>query len=368
MKRNVIISALIVLGASIWLGYGILSGKSTPATHETLETLNERSAQLNADSPPVSVRVRASSALEQQRVVTLRGRTQNKRTVVVRAEVTGKVQSAPFERGNLVEEGQPLCILEKQEYEAREREATDRLKEAELIYQGRMRLESMNLNSESEIASAKAAVTSAERQVAETQANLERTTIRAPFNGYVEVIHAFEGDLLAPNSACVTLLDLDPMLVVAQVQEDVIHDLKVGQVAQATLPSGETIEGEISFLGRDAEMATRTFTLEVQVPNPTYEIRSGLTAKLDVPVRAFYAHKINSSLFSLDDLGQFGVRIVDPTNKVRFYPVTIVKEDEDGVWVAGLPNEITLITVGHRFVTDGQPVEIIYDSEATGSI
>lgn len=368
MKRNVIIAAIIVLLATIWLGYGILSGNSAPATHETLETIKERSSQLSDDSPPVTVRVRASSAQEQQRIVTLRGRTQNKRTVVVRAEVTGKVERTEIERGDLVEQGQPLCILERREYEAREREAIDRLEEATLIYEGRLRLESKNFNSESEIASAKAVVTGAERQVTESHANLERTVIRAPFDGYVEVLHAFEGDLLAPNSPCVTLLDLDPMMVVAQVQEDVIHDLKLGQLAHASLPSGEEIEGEITFLGRDAEMSTRTFTLEVSVPNPSYEIRSGLTAKLDVPVRAFRAHKINASLFSLDDLGQFGVRIVDPANKVRFYPVSIVREDEDGVWVAGLPSEITLITVGHRFVTDGQTVEVIYESEATGSI
>jgi len=363
MKRNVIISFVFVLIAGIWLGYGILAGNSTPSQHETLDVKREQAAQLRADSERTAVRVRSSSAMDQIQTVTLRGRTQNKRTVVIRAQVGGKVESAPFERGDLVTEGQALCVLEKREHEARIKESQDRLREAVLIYDGRKRLDSLNLNSDLDIASAKAQVTAAERQAVDAQLRLERSVIRAPFNGYVEVAHAFEGDLLSANSPCVTLLDLDPMKILAQVQEDIIHQLKLGSSARAELPSGEELEGVITFLGRGAEMATRTFTLEVTVPNPDYTIRSGLTAKLDIPLGSFRAHKVNASQFVLDDQGQIGIHILENTDTVRFYPVTIVREDSDGVWVAGLPDEIVLITVGQRYVTDSELVEATFESE-----
>ena len=367
MKRNVIISIVIVLAAAIWLGYGILAGNSSPQTHQTLQEIKSQAVNLAADSEPQTVRVIASSSKEQNQMVTLRGRTQNKRTVVVRAQVGGKVESAPFERGDLVEEGQPLCVLEKTEYEAELKEALDRLLEAELVYEGRKKLESQNFNSEAEIAAAKAVVTSARRHVIDSQLQLQRSVISAPFDGYVEVTSAFEGDLLSRGEPCVTLLDLDPMKILAQVQEDTIHQLNLGQPAVAELPSGEEITGEISFLGRDAEMSTRTFTLEITVPNPDYTIRSGLTANIKVPVRSMRAHKINASQFGLDDFGQLGIHVVDQQSTVRFYPVTIVREEADGVWVAGLPDEITLITVGHRFVSHGEPVKVVYESEIAGA-
>ena len=363
MKRNVVIAVLIVLAASIWLGYGVLAGNSKPQTHQTLEAIKEQSDKVIADAPPVPVRVRRSIGSEQPRIVLLRGKTENKRTVIVRAELQGKVNSILFERGDQVEAGQVLCELDREEHIARVREATDRVNEAKFIYQGRLRLEQRNLNSEADIAAAQASVAAAQRYLTETEKDLERSTIRAPFDGYVEVVHAYEGDLLGVSSPCATILDLDPMIIKAQVPETVIHNLLPGMEASATLPSGRAVMGKVTFLGRDADEDTRTFTLELTVPNPDYSIRSGLTAEIFVATDRMVAHKVNSSLFSLDDEGRVGVRIVDRQNTVQFYPVEIVYEEDDGVWVTGLPETITLITVGQRFVSDGQKVTPVYESD-----
>jgi multidrug efflux system membrane fusion protein len=51
-----------------------------------------------------------------------------------------------------------------------------------------------------------------------------------------------------------------------------------------------------------------------------------------------------------------GVRIVDKDRRVRFVPVKIVADGTDGVWVSGLPHEVTIITVGQEYVTEGQEV------------
>ena len=364
MKRNVIIAVLIVLAASIWLGYGVLAGNNQPQTHQTLEVIKEQADKVMADAPPVPVRVRQSFGSERSRIVQLRGKTQNKRTVVVRAEVEGKVNNILFERGDQVVKGQALCELDKDEHSARLRESTDRVNEAKLIYEGRVRLEQRDLNSDVDIAAAQASVTAAQRYLTESQKDLERSTIRAPFDGYIEEVHAYEGDLLGVSSPCATILDLDPMIIKAQVPEMVIHNLRTGMTASATLPSGRAVSGSVSFLGRDADENTRTFTLELTVSNPDYSIRSGLTAEMFVETESLIAHKVNSSLFSLDDQGRVGVRIVDSQEKVQFYPVEIVNEEDDGVWITGLPKTITLITVGQQFVSDGQNVTPVYESDA----
>ena len=364
MKRNVLVAAVIVLAASLWLAYGVLAGNSKPQSHDTLEALKQQSDKIMADAPPTSVRVRTSIGEEQPKSVTLRGRTQNKRTVKVRAEVAGKVKNLLVERGDRVSEGQALCELESEEHLARLQEAKDRLREVKLLYDGRRRLEQRNLSNEADIAAAQASVASAQRYLTETEMDLARSTIRAPFDGYIELTNAHRGDLLSVNSPCATVLDLDPMIIAAQVPENVIHQLAVGMPATAKLPSGQTIEGDVTFLGRDAESNTRTFSLELTVPNPDYSVRSGLTADIFVFTASLKAHKVNSSLFSLDDSGRFGIRVVDSTNTVRFYSVEIVREEEDGVWVTGLPDSVTLITVGQRFVSDGEIVTVVYETDA----
>jgi multidrug efflux system membrane fusion protein len=53
-----------------------------------------------------------------------------------------------------------------------------------------------------------------------------------------------------------------------------------------------------------------------------------------------------------------GLKIVSKSSRAVFKPVEIVDESPEGVWVAGLPQSATVITVGHEDVSDGQAVEV----------
>ena len=57
----------------------------------------------------------------------------------------------------------------------------------------------------------------------------------------------------------------------------------------------------------------------------------------------------------LDDSGEVGVRIV-VKGIVHFMPVQIISDNPSGMWVTGLPNKVTVITVGQEFVKDGERV------------
>jgi len=58
------------------------------------------------------------------------------------------------------------------------------------------------------------------------------------------------------------------------------------------------------------------------------------------------------------------VRIIEQGNRVRFMPVTIVSDSADGMWVTGLPQTVTIITVGQEYVTNGQIVNPVPDDKA----
>ena len=75
-----------------------------------------------------------------------------------------------------------------------------------------------------------------------------------------------------------------------------------------------------------------------------------------------FAHQISPALLTLDDRGEIGVRVVDEEAIVRFYNVSIVAEDRDGVWVSGMPYKTDIITVGQEIVVAGERVTASYSS------
>lgn len=58
----------------------------------------------------------------------------------------------------------------------------------------------------------------------------------------------------------------------------------------------------------------------------------------------------------MDDSGNIGVKILTSENIVRFIPIFIVEDLEDGLWISGIPETVDLIVSGHGFVEDGQKI------------
>jgi len=116
------------------------------------------------------------------------------------------------------------------------------------------------------------------------------------------------------------------------------------------------MEGAIRYLAPVADRNTRTFRVELAVPNP-YNVRAGLTAELQLSGPTLSAHDLSPALLTLADDGVVGVKTVNSNNRVEFYPVEIVGSSANGVLVTGLPDLVTVITVGQGFVNVGQQVE-----------
>jgi multidrug efflux system membrane fusion protein len=103
-------------------------------------------------------------------------------------------------------------------------------------------------------------------------------------------------------------------------------------------------------------MATRTFRVEIELPNPDAKLRDGVTADIHIPVRQIKAMRISPAILILDDQGKVGVRaVVD--GRVKFFPVQIQTDNPDGMWVTGLPDRVNVITVGQEFVNNGEHVD-----------
>ena len=364
--RATYITALIIAVAIVgWLFSGQL-GDSGPVRHATLAEQNLLNEAQQQDATPTRGRARVINATPQIQHVVLRGKTENKRTVSVKAETAGRIIERPVERGSAVVEGDLLCRISMEDRYASLTESREGLNQARIEYKGSLSLEERGFQSTTAIAQSKARLAAAEAKLKRAELEIQRTYVRAPFAGVVEEVHSEIGDYVVPGNECVTVVDLNPMLLVGRVAEKDVHLVKLDQEVTGLMSDGTEIKGPISFIGAQSDPATRTYAVEIRVPNDDYQLRSGLTTEIRIPVSEVMAQKISPALFALDDLGKIGVRIVNDQGIVEFHHVRIVRDEPDGVWVSGLPDVATLITVGQELVVSGETVEI--DFEASGEM
>ncbi len=304
--------------------------------------------------------------------IVLRGRTAASRSVEVRAETNGTVTSQPLQRGSMISAGQTLCEIDPgtrvarlNEAEARVAEANARLSEAEVNFTTTTRLSEGGFSAQNRVATAEAAlqaarsgVEAAQAGVEAAQAELARLTIAAPFNGLLEVNTAETGSLLSAGSLCATVIQLDPMLVVGFAAETQVDRLSLGAMAGARLSNSNEVIGQVTFIARASDAATRTFRVEITVPNADLAIRDGMSADMLIAASATRGHLVPGSALTIGDDGVLGLRLVDDTNHTFFAPVTVLRDAPQGFWVAGLPEQADVVVVGQEYVTDGIEVRV----------
>ena len=290
--------------------------------------------------------------------IALRGRTQAARTVIVRSETAGVVAQTPILQGTAVKSGTVLCRLAVDARQAALDEASANLRAKQLQMQAATNLVGKGYMSQSQMLSDKANLDSASATVRQAEVALNQVNIRAPFTGVFDHRDAEVGAYLAPGQPCGTMIELDPLLIVGDIPETETGKVKVGALATARLVSGQTIQGRVRFVARDADPTTRTYRVEITAANVGYKIGSGLSADIQIGGDVGPAHLVPVSALVLDAAGRQGVRYVMADDRVAFSPVTILEQAPQGVWVAGLNGPTRLITVGQSYVSEGQRVRV----------
>jgi len=357
IDRSIVIAAVVAALLAAWQLSGFLP-RNSDAEGKAPDPARGAGAEDH-----VSVRVRSVLARPRQADLTIRGRTEAIRKVSVRAEVEGVVTALPVEKGGVVKAQDVLCELSIDSRQARLEEARAVLEQRKLEYSGNKKLAQKGFRSETQIAAARAAYDAARAQYKAIEIEIGDTKIRAPYDGVLDERAVEIGDFMRKGDVCGVVVDQDPFLVVGQVAEKEVGLIRTGDEGWARLVTGQSVAGKVRFIAKQADPATRTFRVELEVPNKKRVLRDGVTAEIHIPVREVAAHLLPSAILSLDDKGVVGVRIVDSNNRVRFSSVTIVAETNDGVWVTGLPDKVTVITVGQEFVTEGQTVDPVPEED-----
>ncbi|VUD52642.1 Toluene efflux pump periplasmic linker protein TtgA [Thalassocella blandensis] len=349
-NANMRLAVALALAMLLWVVSGVFSQKKEEKQNE-----KDKSQSL------FTVQVQDVSASSYAKPIFVRARTEANRTVMVAAEIDGKVVATPAKEGAFVSKGTPLCELDEEDRPLQLEQAKANLRKAELDYQGALKLKDGGYQSEAQIAAAGSQLATAKSQVKSGQLAIERLIVRAPFDGVVEKRMVDAGTFVQRGSACAQMLELTPLVVSGQVSEQEMLAITVGRNAEVTLADGRKETGTVRYISHAADLNTRTFKVEVEIANKNALWAEGMSAQVVVFTEPQQAHLISPSLLALKDDGKLGVKVVETQqqlNTVKFIGVGLLGDDPDGVWVVGLPEKVTLITVGQEYVADGQEVKV----------
>ena len=353
------ISAGIAIAVTLWL----LSGQfgSDAAENEEVD------APVAATSKN-AVRVRTQSAEEVMRTIVVNGKTAPARIVNLAAETDGRIEYIGAERGASLRRGELIVRLDERDRAARLAQAQATVKQREVEFEARDRLKTESYVSEAQLQEAVALLETARAELKRAELDLVYMEVRAPFAGALQSRMVEVGDFVSRGDPIATYVDNRTIIVSANLSEFDARYVSVGDTAEARLATGEDVRGSIRYVAPVADEATRTFTVELEVDNADGALRAGGTAELRIPAEAVLAHRVSPSLLTLDDAGNVGVKIINGDGEVEFVAADIALSGTDGVWLAGLPETATIITVGQGFVSNGAIVDAVPEGDSETAV
>nr|WP_162623875.1 efflux RND transporter periplasmic adaptor subunit [Paracoccus saliphilus] len=347
---------LAILGFLIfWIGGGMMNRQPPPVAEPIVVPV-----------PNVAASLSTAEVIRPRTV--LFGNVVPNQTSIVRARTGGIVEEV-VRQGHEAEAGDQLARLSADDREAGIARAEAELRSAERDYEAARQLRERGVTSEAELQSRFAALESARADLRAAELELQNTRLVAPITGTVSRVIADLGSFVQPGGEVLEMVNIDPLVAEIEVRQSEITSVELGQVGQVTFQGGRKAQATVSFIAPVATSETRTFRVELEIPNPDGEIPAGLSAEIALPMQEQRAHRVSPALIRLDDAGRIGVfTVAEDGETLRFQPIEIVQALAEAVWISGLPEEARLVTISQGALNDGQKARISETPEEFRSV
>lgn len=190
----------------------------------------------------------------------------------------------------------------------------------------------------------------------ETRIASKTLTIDSPVEGIVLNKNAFVGMNVEPGMNIFTIADLSHVWVLADIYEQDISWLKIGQQAALSLPTfpGKTLMGTVSFVNYIVEPSTRTMKVRFDFNNPDYQLKPGMYATVETKINMGQALAVPET--AIIDTGERKIVFV-VVGKGRFKPIDVKLGFKAGPYYQVLSG----LTAGEEVLTSAQ---FLIDSES----
>ncbi|WP_261843875.1 efflux RND transporter periplasmic adaptor subunit [Aliamphritea ceti] len=351
MNKSVLLALAVVIGFGIWMASGM-------QTEEPAEPVVQSAAE---EKPLMKVKVQDSDAETVLQLVRVQGQVEANRTLEVKVEIDGRVAKLPADEGQRLAAGDGLVEISADYRSAQLAEAKALLKQRRSDLAASIKLKKRGLQSQNRVIADEAAVQAAQAQLARIQHEIKETRVTAPFAGVLNKRVVELGDYLQAGDVIGELVDDGTVKITGQVPQHSVGRLQENQNVDVVLNNGEQMTGKLSYISPVADGVTRSYRVEVQIPNPDHLRIIGLSATLLLPAGEQMGHLLPGSVLGLDEAGNLRVKLVDNDNRVSNAPVEIIRTDQNGFWLSGLDAKVRVIMVGQDFVANGEEIDPVSD-------
>ena len=383
MKKVVIAVVAVVAAAGL---YWMLRGESAAPG---------AAAATPTGRPTMAVELGTATRGAMSDLVTVVGNLEGQASVDVSSKVNGRLEEVAVRIGDRVTKGGILARVESREITEQVRQAeasfdvaraTVRQREADLKFaqtnldRSRSLFERSLLprqtlddadarhqSAQAQLDLSRAQFNQAQARLDELKITLGATEIRSPVNGFVGKRLLDPGAFVSPNTAVVSVVEIDRVRLVANVVEKDLRRVRVGSSADVEVDAfpGEVFRGQVARVAPVLDPATRTAQMEVEVPNGDYRLKPGMysrvkltvatkAAALTVPVNAVVTIEGARGVFQVKDSTAAGV-----AQEAAFVKVETGLEDGGRVEVlAGLTDGARVVTTGAAALRPGDPVTV----------
>ncbi|WP_333600415.1 efflux RND transporter periplasmic adaptor subunit [Flavobacterium sp.] len=349
MKVKYLVITLLIIALGVMIGYRITKNKAE----------NEKGNDKNGKKPPIGVSAIVVQPQDFSNAISLSGSIEANEQIEIHSEVSGIVESISFSEGSQVSKGQVL--LKVNDIELRAQLAQAKTKESlasENERRARLLLQKEAISQEEyDIASADYRTAKSQTQL--IQAQIGKTSIRAPFSGKVGLRNISPGTYVTPTTLIANLVNTNPLKITFSIPEKYASEIVKGSQITFTVPNmTEKFSAKIYALEPGIELATRTLKIRALTENSNGKLLPGTFANIELPLRNIKDAIIipTEAIVPVQD----GKTVFIANNgKAKVVKVeTLTRTDKDVVITSGLKVGDTVLTSGVMSLKDEADIKV----------
>lgn len=338
--------------------------KADLATINTeIKTLEEEISKLDpefaaANKKSILITTAQAQKTEFVHFVEVTGSVLSKKNVSVSAETAGRVIEVPAIEGMRVTKGQVLARIDAESIQRSIDELETNLNLAKTIFEKQERLWNQKIGTEIQYLEAKSRKEGLEKSLAGLKTQLDKSIIRAPFNGTIETVQVRLGELVQPGTPVFQFVGESDLFIEADISESFIGVLAKGDSVEVSFPSiNKSIQTKVSAVGSIINPNNRTFKVEVFLP-AMGEVKPNMITVLKIQDYKNPASVVVPGHLILSDTrGDYVFTVENGTAKKKYVKRGMVYKDQTEI-LEGLAGNELLVDKGFREVGDDFSVTI----------
>ncbi len=356
---------------------GVLAACSTDKSAK-LESLKEKQAalakeiaalekEMPVDSSKIKVKSKEVAVIQLapqkfDHYVQTQGAIEAEDNILVSAKTPGVVTQVFAKEGQGVSKGQVLAQIDNSIILRTIESMQSQMELANQVFQRQKNLWDQKIGTEVQFLQAKSNKEGLERQIAGLQEQNEMTRIKSPISGTIDEVAAKNGESISPGMPAFRVINTSKLKITAHISESFVTTIKKGDKVRVTVDElGKDIDAKVTFVGKNIELLSRTFTIEVDLPSYT-ELRPNMTAVVKVIFRSEPSAIVVPVNVVQDVNGEKVVYVAEKDGaktvaRRRIVSVSGVFDNLAQI-TKGLSAGDQVITVGYQSLNDGELVKI----------